>query len=245
MSGVRRGVLLLAIVLAGGLLGVFVQVVAGVGQPDALSGDPVGPVLTPLASAPRAIRTLPPMPDPATEVPPPPAQSASSPTDPASTAAPAGDMDTVREPRGDPSRLVIQAIAVDVGLGRLGLAEDGTMEVPAFGTAGWYAEGPPPGRPGPAVIAAHVDSWEGPDVFFHLRALTVGDEVRVEFDSGDVARFIVEGLEQTPKDELPGDRIWPVTADVRLTLITCGGRFDRTIRSYDDNVIVYTRPAPG
>lgn len=146
------------------------------------------------------------------------------------------------DPAGEPERVVIPAIDVDAELVRLGLEPDGAMEVPDFGWAGWYAEGPPPGHPGPAVVAAHVDSRTGPDVFYRLRELEPGDEVVVRFDSGDEAAFVVTSSERIPKDELPGDRIWPVTNERLLTLITCGGDFDRSVRSYRDNVIVYTTP---
>lgn len=146
-------------------------------------------------------------------------------------------------PAGEPVRVVVEAIAVDAELVELGLEPDGSMEVPDFGLAGWYAEGPRPGHPGPAVIAAHVDSRAGPDVFYRLRDLVPGDEIDVHYDSGDTASFVVESSERTPKDELPGDRIWPVTADRLLTLITCGGEFDRNVRHYRDNIVVYSVPA--
>ena len=136
--------------------------------------------------------------------------------------------------------MVIPAIDVDVELVRLGLREDGAMEVPDFGHAGWYTEGPEPGRAGPAVIAAHVDSRAGPDVFYRLGDLTAGDEVHVLYDSGDDVTFLVDSSEQASKDELPVDAIWPATNDRLLTLITCGGEFDRTVGHYDDNIIVYT-----
>lgn len=144
------------------------------------------------------------------------------------------------DPRGKPTRVVIPAIDVDVDLVRLGLQSGGSMQVPDFGLAGWYAEGPEPGRAGPAVIAAHVDSRAGPDVFYRLGDLTVGDEIHVVYDSGDDVTFLVDSSETTPKDELPVDTIWPTTNVRLLTLITCGGEFDRTARHYEDNLIVYT-----
>jgi hypothetical protein len=54
--------------------------------------------------------------------------------------------------------------------------------------------------------------------------------------------FVVTDSERLPKDDLPADRIWPVTNDRLLTLITCGGDFDRQTRHYRDNIIVYTEP---
>jgi hypothetical protein len=160
---------------------------------------------------------------------------------------PVGTMDEASEqvashsviPRGEPARVLIAAIGVDSVLVRLGLRPDRSMQVPDFGLAGWYAVGPRPGDLGPAVLVAHVDSRAGPDVFFRLRDLVVGDQVLVEYDSGDDVTFIVTRTEQVPKDALPVESIWPLTNDRLLTLITCGGSFDRDVRSYRDNVIVY------
>jgi len=138
-----------------------------------------------------------------------------------------------------PSTVEIPAIDVRADLVGLGLNDDGSMEVPDFGLAGWYIGGPPPGAKGPAVIAAHYDSTDGPDVFYRLAELEIGDEIRVHRTDGGTATFVVEEVEQRPKDELPGDRIWAAADRPRLTLITCGGTFDRSIGHYTDNVIVY------
>jgi LPXTG-site transpeptidase (sortase) family protein len=154
-------------------------------------------------------------------------------------AAPSPSPSPSPEPVAEPVRVVIPAIDVDSELVALGLNDDNSMEVPNFGLAGWYEPGPPPGAPGPAVIAAHVDSRRGPDVFFRLRELAAGDEVVVEQASGENATFVVDTVEQHPKDELPVERIWEDTDDVVLRLITCGGEFDSSVRSYRSNVIVY------
>jgi LPXTG-site transpeptidase (sortase) family protein len=143
------------------------------------------------------------------------------------------------DPVGDPVRVRIPAIDADVPLVGVGLAVDGSMAVPDFGVAGWYTPGPAPGLPGPAVLAGHVDSRDGPDVFFRLHELSVGDAIHVEYAGGDEVSFAVRELDHVDKDELPHDRIWPVTAERLLTLITCGGTFDREVRSYEDNVLVF------
>lgn len=144
-------------------------------------------------------------------------------------------------PAGDPLRIVIPAIAVDAPLVSVGLQSNRHMEVPPFGIAGWYDRGPKPGHRGPSVIAAHVDSRSGPDVFYRLGELTPGDQVTVVYDSGESVDFAVErDPVQLSKDELPGDDIWPRTDEHLLTLITCGGSFDRSTGHYQDNVIVFT-----
>ncbi|MEX2486851.1 MAG: class F sortase [Nitriliruptoraceae bacterium] len=142
-----------------------------------------------------------------------------------------------------PVTVEIPRLDVDAELVALGINDDGSMQVPGFGRAGWYANGPRPGARGPAVIAAHYDSRDGPDVFFRLATLEPGDEVRVRGADASTVRFIVERVEQHPKGELPGGRIWATTDEPRLTLITCGGRFDRSKGQYTDNVIVYTTRA--
>jgi sortase (surface protein transpeptidase) len=142
-----------------------------------------------------------------------------------------------------PVRVVIPAIDVDADLVALGLNDDGSMEVPDFGLAGWYEPGPRPGDPGPAVIAAHVDSVRGPDVFFRLRDLTTGDKITVEYANGSDTTFVVSESEQQLKDDLPVERIWNDTDDAVLRLITCGGEFDADARSYLSNLIVYAAAA--
>jgi sortase (surface protein transpeptidase) len=146
-------------------------------------------------------------------------------------------------PMAEPVRVTIPAIDVDADLVGLGLNDDGSMEVPNFGLAGWYEPGPRPGEPGPAVIAAHVDSVRGPDVFFRLGDLARGDKITVEHADGSRTTFKVKRSEQQLKEELPSDRIWNDTDNVVLRLITCGGEFDPNERSYKSNVIVYAAEA--
>ncbi len=162
----------------------------------------------------------------ATTAPPPPAAAAPPPP-------------PVTAPAAEPVGITIPAIGVDADVTAVGLDDDTSMQTPDFGLAGWYAEGPRPGDPGPAVIVAHVDSRSGPDVFYRLRELQPGDQIMVEQADGNTATFVVERSEQVDKDQLPTDHIWNHTTDRVLRLITCGGRFDRSIGHYTDNVIVY------
>jgi len=139
---------------------------------------------------------------------------------------------------GPPSRVRIPAIGVDTPLERLTLDGQGQLLAPReFARAGWYAEGTVPGRPGPAVIGGHVDSVRGPAVFHRLRDLHDGDLVEVERD-GRWVRFAVTGSTWYPKRAFPAERVYAPTPDPQLRLITCGGDFDRSRRSYVDNLVV-------
>ncbi len=140
----------------------------------------------------------------------------------------------------EPERIVIPAIDVDADVIDLGLRDDGTMEVPTdFAQTGWFRHGPRPGRVGPALIAGHVDDRDGPAVFFRLAELTPGDRIDVHGTGGDLVVFEVRELEQHPKDAFPTERVYAATPGPELRLVTCGGTFDRGIRSYRDNIIVY------
>jgi hypothetical protein len=137
--------------------------------------------------------------------------------------------------------VAVTAAAVDIHapLVAVGKEPDGAMSVPDFGTAGWYDGSVRPGAPGSAVLAGHVDSYTGPDVFFGLERLRPGDEILVHHADGATSAFVVRSLETTPKDELPVERIFDSPDRPELRLITCGGSFDRAARSYELNVTAY------
>lgn len=135
------------------------------------------------------------------------------------------------------------AVGLQASLVPVGKTADGALDLPGFGTAGWYQHSVVPGAPGAAVLAGHVDSTTGPDVFHALGRLRPGDEIFVRHADGATSRFVVHGHEIVDKDALPVHRIFDEPAGPELRLITCGGAFDRDARSYADNVIVYARLA--
>ncbi|MGK5678632.1 class F sortase [Actinoplanes sp. URMC 104] len=157
------------------------------------------------------------------------------------TARPAGDPfgSVVAAPQGPPTRLRIGAIKVDTPLETLRIGADGALQPPQqFARAGWYADGTAPGDTGPAVIAGHVDSRSGPAVFYRLRDLTAGDRIEV-VRGGATVGFTVTAIRWYPKSEFPTEEVYGPTPDRQLRLITCGGVFDHTLRSYRDNLVVY------
>ncbi|WP_346623662.1 class F sortase [Blastococcus montanus] len=171
---------------------------------------------------------------------------------PRERAAPPADAPADAPAAAAPVAVTIPAIDVSSDLMRLGLNDDGTVEVPPLepdDRAGWYELGPAPGDIGPATILGHVDSAEhGPGIFFDLGALQLGDEIEVARADGSVAVFAVDRVERHPKDEFPTIAVYGNTDDAQLRLITCGGDFDSAVRSYEDNVIAFatlvdTRPA--
>jgi hypothetical protein len=139
-----------------------------------------------------------------------------------------------------PVRLRVPAAHVDTALQSLGRNADGTIAVPDNpDVAGWYAEGPRPGEPGPAVILGHVDSVSGPAVFFHVARLARGDVITVDSADGRTFTFRVTGVTRVSKNQFPTDLVYLPTLQPELRLVTCGGSFDTAAHSYRDNVIVF------
>ncbi|WP_340686750.1 class F sortase [Amycolatopsis coloradensis] len=145
-------------------------------------------------------------------------------------------------PRSDPVLVEIPKIRAKSTLVPLGLNQDNTLQVPPVSRpmqAGWYAEGASPGEIGPAVIVGHVDGNRQPGIFYRLKELQAGDHVVVSRADGRVLTFVVTRVMQVDKDEFPTDAVYGDTSDPQLRLITCGGGFDRTVRSYRDNIIAF------
>jgi sortase (surface protein transpeptidase) len=91
------------------------------------------------------------------------------------------------------------------------------------------------------VLAGHVDYGAGRAVFFELAELEPGALVAVGFGDGSERRFRVVARRLYDKDDLPA-RVFTRHGGPVLTLITCGGSYDASARSYDGNVVVYAVP---
>jgi sortase (surface protein transpeptidase) len=131
---------------------------------------------------------------------------------------------------------------VDTPLTQIGVDATGALVPPAdFSQAGWFAAGPAPGEVGPAVLAGHVDNRSGPAVFFRLEDLTPGDEVLVTRSDGQTVPFTVTRVASWPKSAFGTAEVYGPTPGAELRLITCGGTFDRSRRSYTDNVVVFAK----
>ncbi|MBM7790938.1 class F sortase [Tenggerimyces flavus] len=138
-----------------------------------------------------------------------------------------------------PQSVQIPAIGVRSALMSLKLDKSGELERPKeFARAGWYDGGPVPGATGPAVIAGHVDSKTGPAVFWRLRDLQPGDEVRVELSDKSTVKFRVAQVKAYPKRKFPTAAVYGPTPIPTLRLITCGGDWERE-GGYRDNIVVY------
>jgi Sortase domain len=154
--------------------------------------------------------------------------------------------------RSLPVSVYIPAIGVDSKLLYMGVNADGTIQVPSLetrsGEAGWYKYSVTPGQIGASVIEGHVDSYQGPAVFYRLGALRPGDTIDVTLADGSTAIFRVTGVREYLKSNFPAKTIYGAVDYAALRLITCGGVFDYATGHYLSSTVVFaslisSRPA--
>lgn len=158
--------------------------------------------------------------------------SATAPPPPAPTPAP-------------PVEVEVAGIGLVAAVDPVGVGRAGSMEIPADASrVGWYKYGPTPGSAtGSSVLAGHVDSRrQGRGAMFALRGLEVGEPVRVRLADGTVVGYRVVARELLAKADLPVTELFSRAGPPRLTLITCGGDYDRASGGYQDNVVVTAVP---
>ena len=223
---------------------IFLMLIALVGAAcSAASADPVGeaPATTTTVAAPVTTTTV----APAEE------QSPAASTRSTSTLADAVvplesalyDAAEHVDDRPIPTSISIEGIGVaGAPVIDVGVEENGDMEIPGADSVGWYRFNPTPGEPGSSVLAAHISYNGEPGVFRYLDDVEIGERVVVTFDDGTSNEFEIIELAQYDKQELPDDRVFAKDGDPVLTLITCGGDFNRSLRSYEDNVVAYAVP---
>ncbi len=154
------------------------------------------------------------------------------------------DIEAPLEPVPVPVEISIKALGVNAPVLPVGIARaGGNMQIPQdVRVVGWYRFGPFPGQLGSAILVGHVDSRaQGAGAFFRLAHLSVGASIIVRSHDGSSLRFEVVARRSYPKGGLPAwifDRTGPPT----LALVTCGGSFDRRLRRYADNIVIFAVP---
>ncbi|MEV7424415.1 MULTISPECIES: class F sortase [unclassified Streptomyces] len=144
-------------------------------------------------------------------------------------------------PPAAPVAVRIPGIEVDAPVLGLGLARDGSLDVPPAGNGNvvsWYKDGAAPGAKGTAIVAGHVDNARGPAVFYALGTLKKGQRVEVARSDGRTAVFTVDAVEVYENADFPDDKVYGNTDRAELRVITCGGGFSAKT-GYQGNVVAY------
>jgi len=148
-------------------------------------------------------------------------------------------------PEDLPVRLRVPKLDIDAHVQEVGVNTQGNMAAPTnFVDAGWYKHGTVPGFAGSAVITGHVDNAIAlPGVFKRLHELAIGDDIYVETKGGAQLHFKVAEIQKYPYTLVPLKILFSRRDMPRLNLITCGGTWLQSERSYDERLVVYTELA--
>ena len=122
---------------------------------------------------------------------------------------------------------------------------NGVLQVPEdISRVGWWQYSASAGATsGSTVIDGHIDSAvTGEGALFHLDQLSPGDPVSVTTSAGSTIHYQVQARRVYVKAQgLPAD-LFSQQGPGRLVIISCGGTFDKTIRSYEENVAIFATP---
>lgn len=134
--------------------------------------------------------------------------------------------------------VALPTLGVDAPVVRVGVGTDGEMVVPdSAQDVAWFHQGKFPGRTQNAVLAGHI-SWGGqPGVFARLGDLREGDPVVAQID-GERWEFWVTWTCAFDRDTPRAEQIMGRTSVPSVTLVTCGGTFDRRAGTHTDRIVV-------
>lgn len=139
--------------------------------------------------------------------------------------------------------LTIPRIGVSAEIVPVGITEEGNMATPPSPwKVGWYKFGAIPGELGKVVLAGHLDSQDGPAIFWNLNQLQPGDRIEVT-SGGRTYTYVVTSSAIYPFNDAPVDEIFGSNNRPELVLITCDGTFDHGTHNYDQRLVVYTELA--
>jgi sortase (surface protein transpeptidase) len=143
-----------------------------------------------------------------------------------------------------PVRLVISAIGINALVEPVDVQPGGDLATPPrdpWDDVGWDTLGPHPGELGSAVIDGHLDRPGGyPAVFWRLRDVRVGADVRVTNTAGETLHFRVTRIAYYPAGQAPIQDIFGNLGGEYLNLITCAGDWIPSQHQTTLRLVVYT-----
>lgn len=146
-----------------------------------------------------------------------------------------------------PTKVRIPALDVDSTIVPTGLDKHDNMEIPEdIFTIGWYDLGVPPGADtGSAVLVGHRDGRkQGHGAFYSIGSLKPGNKIQIERADGSALSYRVVSRELIDKKGFikAAPELFAVDGPPRLTLLSCGGTYDRDNGGYQANVVVTAVP---
>jgi sortase (surface protein transpeptidase) len=151
-------------------------------------------------------------------------------------------------PLGEPTgmSIVIPKLGVNQPTVTMGILGDGrTFQVPnSAHEVAWYNFSGAPGSSSQnAILAGHINYYGATGTFRYIGTLVPGDVVEVHTIDGTVHVYQVIWARNIYKPSLTWEDVgcqpgYGCTSQNTITLITCGGAFDRSSGHYIDNTVV-------
>ncbi len=142
-----------------------------------------------------------------------------------------------------PKLLEIPKLEISAKVQYVGLNSKNEMDVPSNNSdVAWFSLGAVPGKKGSAVIAGHLDGMSGkPAIFWDLHKLEIGNDIYIIDNSGNKKHFQVISIEKYETGFAPMEKIFGLTDETYLNLITCSGRWDKTKNNYSERLVIFTK----
>jgi sortase (surface protein transpeptidase) len=123
----------------------------------------------------------------------------------------------------------IESLGVDAEISPVGLASDGSVDVPKNNySVGYYNGSTPLGQPGSSLLVGHY-ALGGGAVFNNISSLKVGSTFTVkDSENGNTYEYSVVSNQNYLVEDLPMEEILQPSTDKSsvVNLITCGGSYD-------------------
>jgi sortase (surface protein transpeptidase) len=139
-----------------------------------------------------------------------------------------------------PKYITIPSIGVRGYIQSVSIDQKGLIAVPTnVHLAGWYVNSAKPGKQGLSIIDGHRDGSTIGGIFRKLEILSKGDNILIEYGDGSEYRFEVVDIERLSIEDA-FDFMYSKIDDVnvKLNLVTCGGRWSKELDTYEDRIVV-------
>jgi len=137
-----------------------------------------------------------------------------------------------------PVRVRIPTLSLDYEIWPMGADSTGTMLIaPRLEITSWFDRSAIPGNQGNAILGGH-NMWGGVrSRLFNLDDMQIGDVMEIDYADGTSMRFLMESVFVYPLATAPAHLIMDVQIETRVTLITCKGPYNPTIRTSDYRIV--------
>jgi len=139
-----------------------------------------------------------------------------------------------------PKVITIPAISVKGYIQSVGIDQENRIAVPSnVHLAGWYINSVRPGENGLSIMDGHKDGTTLGGIFKNVEKLKNGDELSIEYGDGTIKEFKVVDVKKVSIEDA-FDLMYEKRDEIdrQLNLVSCGGRYNKEERTYDDRIIV-------